>query len=231
MPRVTRDIVGAISVAALATALFVLRQPMSIRWASTLPGHALGALGISLMLWAGFGYTWRKRHPAPGGQPMRHAMTLHMAAGLLGPYLVILHSGLVFRGVAAVTTLVMVLVVASGVVGRAIITARPTHIEQGDPVRSAMLEAELARLETENADLARAGDPDPQRHDAIRREIAAVRHEQDFHRTQWQQAADVVTWRRVLSVWWYLHVPMSAGLWVLALAHVIGASYYATFSR
>ena len=56
-------------------------------------------------------------------------------------------------------------------------------------------------------------------------------HQQEILRTQWRQQGAGASGRRVLSVWWLLHVPLSLALWVLAAAHVAGTLYYATLSR
>ncbi|MEQ1690594.1 MAG: hypothetical protein ABMA00_04875 [Gemmatimonas sp.] len=231
MRRITADAISGLTSAILATTAFVLWRDGSAHWASALPGHLMGTVGILLMLWAGFGYTWRKRRPAPGGAAMRTAMRTHIIAGIVGPYLVVLHSGLAFSGLAGVLTLLMVLVVASGVVGRAVISAVPARIELADPIRSAMLDAELARLETQEADRVRDGDVDATQRQTLRMEIISVKHEQEALRTQWRQHGGGVALRRVLSIWWLLHIPVSAAMWVLAVAHVAATLYYATFSR
>lgn len=239
MPRATDEAVGGLSAGALATLAFWFWRDGSARWASSLPGHALGVLGFALMLWAGFGYTARKRQASPGAMSMQASMRLHIVAGLLGPYLVILHSGLAFRGLAGVLTLLMVLVVASGVVGRAVVAALPAHVALADPVRAALLDAELARLETREAELARRGGVDPEGEAAaglaaaredVRREIAAVRHEQALRRAEWMQVGGAAVARRAVSVWWLLHVPLSAALWVLALVHIVATLYFVTLS-
>ena len=80
--------------------------------------------------------------------------------------------------------------VVSGVVGRAIFTAVPRQVSLIDPVRAAMLDAELARLETENADLLRRGDPDPARREAVRREMIALRHREELARSEWRVAGE-----------------------------------------
>ena len=72
--------------------------------------------------------------------------------------------------------------------------------------------------------------PDAQR-DALRVELVSVRHEQEHLRGEWRVRGASARWRRVLSVWWFLHVPVSMALWVLALAHAGGALYDATLSR
>jgi hypothetical protein len=221
---------AAVAAAVLATVAFVFWRDASAHWSSAVPGHALGAVGVALMLWAAAGYSWRKRHIATGAAPMQAAMQGHIIAGLLGPYLVILHSGLAFRGLAGVLTLLTVLVVASGVVGRALYAAVPRRIDVADPVRAAMLDAEMARLEMQDADRARRGESDAAGAEALQRAMAAVRHEQALVQSQWRDDAGGGS-RRALSGWWWLHVPLSFALWVVAAAHVAGTLYYATFSR
>jgi hypothetical protein len=153
-----------------------------------------------------------------------------MVAGLLGPYLVILHSGFAFHGLAGALTLAMVLVVASGVVGRAAMSSMPVNVELADPVRVAMLDAELARLETKEAELARRGDASEAERTEIRHAMLAVRHEQELLRSQWTRTGGAAVARRTLSVWWLLHVPVSAALWILAAVHVVAVLYYGTWS-
>ena len=241
-PRATGELVGGGVAAVLSTVAYVAWRGGSARWASALPGHALGIIGMGLMVWAGFAYTWRKRRVAPGDSSMGGAMQGHIIAGLVGPYLVILHSGFAFHGVAGVLTLLMVLVVASGVMGRAVFTAVPRQIGLADPVRAALLEAAMADLSRaqaragagagagEKGGAAMPASPDAQR-DALRAELVSVRHEQEHLRGKWRVRGASARWRRVLSVWWFLHVPVSMALWVLALAHAGGALYYATLSR
>jgi hypothetical protein len=229
--RRTAEGVAAGATALLATIAFVAWRDGSARWASAAPGHALGALGLALMLWAGFGYGWRKRSAAPGATSMQTAMQAHILAGLLGPYLVILHSGFAFRGLAGALTLMTVLVVASGVLGRAVFSAVPKPVSLVDPVRAAMLDAELASAEGTMAAVARAAHDDPVERAALERRLVALRHEQALLNSQWRQSAGTATTRRTLSVWWWLHAPASIALWVLALAHVAGTLWYGALSR
>lgn len=231
MRRNTAELLSGIATAVIATIVYALWRAPDARWAGTWPGHLLGLLGALLMLWATVDYSRRKRRQEAGGVAMRTAMRSHVMAGLLGPYLVILHSGFVLGGLAGLLTWVMVLVVASGLIGRAVFTALPRPVSLVDPVRAAMLDAELARLETENADLLRRGDSDPDRREAIRREMIALRHREELARSEWRTVGGVGFWRRALGLWWYLHIPMSAALWVLALAHIAAALYYGTLSR
>ena len=77
------------------------------------------------MVFAETAYTWRKKVTREGYGPLRHWMQAHVFAGLVGPYLVLLHTAFQFRGLAGVLALMVLVVVASGVVGRFAYTAVP----------------------------------------------------------------------------------------------------------
>ena len=67
-----------------------------------------------------------------------------MFTGLVGPYMVLLHPAAEFRGLAAVVTLLTVIVVISGLVGRYIYTAVP-RTSDGLELQVSVLEHELAQ--------------------------------------------------------------------------------------
>ena len=54
-----------------------------------------------------------------------------MVTGLVGPYMVLLHTAMRFSGLAGLTMLLTVLVVASGLVGRFLYTRVPRSPEAG----------------------------------------------------------------------------------------------------
>ncbi|MBK8004976.1 MAG: hypothetical protein IPK12_13850 [Gemmatimonadetes bacterium] len=68
-PRRTAELFAAVFTAAGAILAYLLARPGVARWAGAPVGHLLGTVGLGLMLWAGFGYTWRKRSTAPGSPP------------------------------------------------------------------------------------------------------------------------------------------------------------------
>ena len=82
--------------------------------------HTLGAAGLLAMLGGTFGYAWRKRRNGPGA--LQSWLRAHIITGIVGPYLVLLHSAFAFRGVAGVAFGLMLVVVASGIVGRYVYT-------------------------------------------------------------------------------------------------------------
>lgn len=88
-------------------------------------GHALGILGAVLMIMAETLYSARKRLRFFRFGQMRHWLSFHIFTGIVGPALVLMHTGMEFRGLAGFTMLLTVLVVASGFLGRYIYTAVP----------------------------------------------------------------------------------------------------------
>lgn len=112
------ELVAAVLTMALAGSAYALVAARTPARPSGLLGHGLGVLGILLMLFAETGYSWRKRTRRSGPGPVRLWLRLHVYAGLVGPFLVVLHSALRFRGLAGVVTLLMLVVVGSGLVGR-----------------------------------------------------------------------------------------------------------------
>jgi hypothetical protein len=105
-------------------------------------GHLLGVLGAILMLMTEFVYSARKRwHFFRFGQ-VRHWLSFHIFTGIVGPALVLMHTGFEFRGLAGFTMLLTVLVVLSGFIGRYIYTSVPRTLA-GAEVSRRELEAVL----------------------------------------------------------------------------------------
>lgn len=88
-------------------------------------GHMLGILGATLMMMTEVLYSARKRWGIIKFGQLRHWLSFHIFTGIVGPTLVLMHTGLVFRGLAGLTMLLTALVVASGFFGRFIYTAVP----------------------------------------------------------------------------------------------------------
>jgi len=88
-------------------------------------GHALGILGSLLMVMTELLYSARKRLSWFKFGRVRHWLSFHIFTGIVGPALVLMHTGLAFRGLAGLTMLLTMLVVASGFLGRYIYTAVP----------------------------------------------------------------------------------------------------------
>jgi hypothetical protein len=99
--------------------------------AGELYGHAIGILGFILMLMTETLYSLRKRsrsRVARWGR-MSDWLQFHIYTGIVGPYMVLLHSSWKFNGLAGATMLLTVVIVLSGFVGRYIYTRIPRTLD------------------------------------------------------------------------------------------------------
>ena len=127
--------------------LFVIITQGGIPGAREFFGHSFGVLGFILMLMTEFLYSQRKRSRSARWGRMASWLQFHIFTGIVGPYLVVLHSSWKFNGLAGVVTLLTTIVVLSGFVGRYIYTAVPRSVD-GAVIESDELEQSIA--ETEN---------------------------------------------------------------------------------
>ena len=93
--------------------------------AGELFGHGMGIFGFLLMLMTETLYSIRKRMRTVRFGRMALWLRFHIFTGLVGPYMVLLHTSWKFNGLAGVTTLLTVVIVISGFVGRYIYTRIP----------------------------------------------------------------------------------------------------------
>ncbi len=138
-------------------------------------GHWLGIVGTLLMLMTETLYSIRKRTRLLNwAGPVRRWLSFHIVTGLVGPFLVLMHTGLQFRGLAGVAFALTIVVVASGFLGRYLYTALPrrlsgveqTHGEMASEARR--LGAELLALQEEKPERVRAIVADLQRRQPAR---------------------------------------------------------------
>jgi hypothetical protein len=110
--------------------------------ASDLFGHGLGILGFILMLMTETLYSLRKRSRSARWGRMSRWLQFHIFTGLVGPYMVLLHTSWKFNGLAGVATLLTVVIVISGFVGRYIFTRIPRTAD-GLEIQGALSEQAL----------------------------------------------------------------------------------------
>ena len=96
-------------------------------------GHALGIVGFVLMLVTETAYSLRKRSERRVVGRMSTWLAVHVYTGIVGPFLVLLHTAWDFRGLAGLVTWMTALVVVSGFVGRYIYTAVPRTVDGLEP--------------------------------------------------------------------------------------------------
>lgn len=92
-------------------------------------GHGIGILGFVMMLMTETLYSLRKRSRSVKWGRMSTWLQFHIYTGLVGPFLVLLHTSWKFNGLAGVTTLFTVIIVVSGFIGRYIFTRIPRTLD------------------------------------------------------------------------------------------------------
>lgn len=142
----------------------------SIPAAGDLLGHGLGIAGLVLMLMTETLYSLRKRSRRARWGRMSTWLRFHIFTGLVGPFMVLLHTSWKFNGLAGLVTLFTVLIVLSGFVGRYIYTAVPRTAE-GLEVSAADLEHQIAAVE---ADLQRRLAEGPESERALVQHLAGT---------------------------------------------------------
>ncbi|HMZ06336.1 MAG TPA: hypothetical protein PK078_01875 [Anaerolineales bacterium] len=97
--------------------------------ASEFVGHTLGIIGFLLMLMTEIFYSLRKRTRSAAWGRMSTWLQFHIFTGLVGPFMVLLHTSWKFNGLAGATTLLTIIIVFSGFIGRYIYTRIPRTLD------------------------------------------------------------------------------------------------------
>lgn len=111
-------------------------------------GHSIGILGFGLMLMTETLYSLRKRSRKAHWGRMSAWLDFHIFTGLVGPYLVLLHSSWKFNGLAGIVMLLTVIIVASGFIGRYIYTAIPRTAD-GVEMEAELLRQQISQLDNQ----------------------------------------------------------------------------------
>jgi hypothetical protein len=111
-------------------------------------GHSIGILGFILMILTETLYSFRKRSRSARWGKMSSWLQFHIFTGLVGPYMVLLHTSWKFNGLAGVVLLLTVVVVFSGVIGRYIYTSIPRSAD-GIEIESSELQRRIAGVEAQ----------------------------------------------------------------------------------
>jgi hypothetical protein len=138
-------VISLLAVLAITAAFSYVAQDGIPSPASAL-GHGMGVVGFLLMLSTETLYSIRKRFTSFTLFSMNTWLRIHIVTGIVGSYLVVLHSGWKFNGLAGVLTGLTLVMVASGLIGRYIYTALPRNLE-GVELEVADLEEQIAGLD------------------------------------------------------------------------------------
>lgn len=197
--------------------------------ASGFVGHSIGIVGIILMLTTEVAYSIRKRSDLARWGSMAAWLRFHIFTGLVGPYMVLLHTAMHFRGLAGVSMLMTAVVVGSGVTGRYIYTRAP-HRARASATASATAVSGLssparppAVAQPSPGVLAAAGAAP-----ATQSRSGSLAYNAPDAHASVARASGV---RSSLAVWRAMHVPLTWVLFATAFAHVVAALYYATLQR
>jgi hypothetical protein len=125
-PELWYALIAIVAVTALYAFAYV--QASALPRASSLIGHGIGIVGFILMLATVTLYSLRKLRSDARWGGTAVWLKSHMVMGLVGPYMVLLHSAMKFNGLAGLAMLLTVVVVISGLVGRYIYTRVPRTI-------------------------------------------------------------------------------------------------------
>jgi hypothetical protein len=123
LPELAYALIAIVAVTALYAVAY--SQASAFPKASSLVGHGIGIVGFILMLMTATLYSVRKLRSDASWGSTAAWLKFHMVTGLVGPYMVLLHTAMKFNGLAGLATLLTVVVVVSGLMGRYLYTRVP----------------------------------------------------------------------------------------------------------
>jgi len=129
-----------------AAYLLVVNVLQGIPAAGGLFGHSIGILGFTLMLMTEILYSLRKRSRSARWGRMSSWLQFHIFTGLVGPYMVLLHTSWKLNGLAGLLMLLTAVIVVSGFIGRYIYTAVPRTVD-GAEVETEELQSQIKAVE------------------------------------------------------------------------------------
>jgi hypothetical protein len=208
------------------------------RFPGSLAGSALGIGGAVLML-VPLAYTVAKRAFGVRGAPLRVFLTVHIYAALIGAILAVLHTGHKFDNpLGLMLTALMLVVVASGFVGRYLLRQCSAQLGDKRRQRSALEPAfEAARRDalaraaavgqTGRLGLAlRAVLPWPGGDPELRRTLRAAAEIVDAAAALDSSIALHERMQRWFRRWMRFHLTLTTLLYVALIAHVVVVAYY-----
>jgi hypothetical protein len=242
----------------LVTVLYVVVSRDGVPRPSGFVGHSLGIFGFLLMCATETLYSVRKRIHGLALGKMSTWLQVHIFTGILGPYLVLLHTGGKFHGLAGILTALTLAMVVSGFIGRYLYTAVPRTFD-GMEVALGELENQIARTDCELQALGVGPNASPvaqsgwmlvlgrvwlssrerrryrralRRLDASARPHAARLERLLAERYRLQmQIGSLAAARQLMALWHVAHIPLGVIVFAFALIHIAAALYYGTLIR
>ena len=183
-------------------------------------GHMVGVVGFILMVMTELLYSMRKRSRTARWGKMSDWLEFHIFTGLVGPFMVLLHSSWKFHGLAGAVMLMTLVVVVSGFIGRYIYTAVPRTAD-GVEVQTGELEAAIEEM---NGEVQRM-EGEKEGGEGVEERLGKLK--KDRERLQ-QEVGRLARMRQMLAIWHTLHIPLGMALFTAAFIHIGAAIYYAT---
>ena len=165
-------------------------------------------------------YSMRKRSRTARWGKMSDWLEFHIFTGLVGPFMVLLHSSWKFHGLAGAVMLMTLVVVVSGFIGRYIYTAVPRTAD-GVEVQTGELEAAIKEM---NGEVQRM-EGEKEGGEGVEERLGKLK--KDRERLQ-QEVGRLARMRQMLAIWHTLHIPLGMALFTAAFIHIGAAIYYAT---
>ena len=210
------------------------------RFPGSLTGSALAIVGSALMI-VPLIYSMVKRLFRMRGSSLRTFLAIHIYAGLVGPILVILHTGHKFDNpVGVLLTIMTLIVVLSGFVGRYLLQACSRTLGEKRAERDrleALLGASHTRLATE---VSNSGERAPGRFPGILAALFPFAMRDPGVRAALEEGSALAgvgamldtsialheQMQRGFRLWMRFHFGLTAVLYLLLAAHVLIVSYF-----
>ena len=194
MPRRNAELWAAFTAILIITLvyLFMVIRLGAVPPARELYGHSMGIAGFVLMLVTEVLYSVRKRSRRARWGRMSQWLNFHIFTGIVGPYMVLLHTSWKFNGIAGITFFLTVIIVVSGFIGRYIYTAIPRSAE-GVVLEADQIQDQLDRVQA-----------DIEARIALQPELAAAAAGRSASIDQHAVGltGHRISWRKRLSWWW-----------------------------
>lgn len=193
-------------------------------WLNILPKtrgvlNLLGILGTLCMV-LGQMYSFRKRTRFLHSWKIKNALEQHTALGIAGPMLILAHTDLRFGGVAGKGFALMLIVFASGFIGR--------HIYRRVPTTEKKNEIEKLKKELEhNLDdkLARIDEPE-EFIEMLERQINEKLAIEKEIKSLEKRLAHYDRMKDLLSKWKSIHTPLTMTFFIIISLHIYSVYYY-----
>jgi len=171
--------------------------------------HVIGIVGTALMVWGQL-YTVRKRTRLFRSWKIKKILEQHSTFGLAGPVFVAAHTDMKFHGMGGISAALMIIVVASGFVGRYIYRRVPTSAKKKEVEKvKKELQARCAEIEEGSAGPARS-DLD------LEKRIRRLEKELAYYNKM----------KKLLSNWRAIHWPLTYTFFTTVALHIFSVYYY-----